>query len=220
MNIQDIIKKFLDGGTLTDDERAFAGAFDLQAALDKASASARRKAESERDEKAKTIANLQAQLEELKSKGGDSATELEKLRKSVDELTKAKAESDAKVAAQERKSAIAEAAKTHGIHIADGVSQSAFEALLNLAVGETDVKDADAMKQVMETFKKDNPAMIADGGKAGVGGKGNPSGGGSSFVGNPWKKGAENLTEQMRLLKDNPTEAKRLAAAEGVTLEQ
>ena len=100
-----------------------------------------------------------------------------------------------------------------------GVSANAFEQLLNIAVGDTNVDDEDAMKAVMETFKKENPAMIADGGHSGVGSKGKPNSQSGSFVGNPFKKGAENLTEQMRLMKENPAEAQRLAAAEGVTLE-
>ena len=45
MNIKDILAKLLKGEALTDEEKAFAEAFDLQGELDKASASARRKAE-------------------------------------------------------------------------------------------------------------------------------------------------------------------------------
>lgn len=219
MNIQDIIKKLLAGTALTDEEKDFASKFDLQGQLDKASAAARRKAEGERDANAQTIKELNAKISEFEKTKGEGDTELGKLRKEVEKLTKAKAESDAKVAAQERREAIAAAAKANGITIAEGVSANAFEQLLNIAVGETKLDDADAIKAVMENFKKENPAMIADVGHSGIGGKGKPSSGGGSFVGNPWKQGHENLTEQMRLMKENPAEAKRLAAAEGVNLE-
>lgn len=220
MNIQEIIKKLLAGTALTDDEKSFAEGFDLQALTDKASASARRKAEGESATKLKRIEELEQELEAMKSKGATSDDDLAKLRKEVEKLTKAKAESDAKVAAQVRKEAIAAAAKENGITMAEGVSAKAFEQLLNLAVGDTKLDDADGIKAAMEAFKRDNPAMIADAGHAGVGGKGSPSGGGaSSFIGNPFKKGAENLTEQMRLMRENPAEAKRLAAAEGINLE-
>ena len=219
MSITDIIKKLLAGETLTDDEKSFAEKFDLQGQIDKASAAARRKAEGERDANAKTIEELNAKLKELEDAGGKGETEISKLRKEVEKLSKAKAESDAKVAAQERRAAIAACAKANGVNMADGVSASAFEQLLNIAVGDTKVDDEDAMKAVMETFKRENPAMIADGGHSGVGGKGKPNSQTGSFVGNPFKKGAENLTAQMQLMKENPAEAARLAAAEGVTLE-
>lgn len=218
MNIQEIIAKMLDGTALTDEEKSFAKAFDLQKHTDTASAAARRKAEGERDTLKTQLAEIQAKLEEAEKGKGKGETELAKLQKQVETLTKAKAESDAKIAAQARKEAIAAAATTAGIKMADGVSAGAFEMLLNAAVGETDVNDAEAMKTVLETFKKDNPAMIADAGKGGVPKIGNPTNGGFSFAGNPWKKGAENLTAQMVLMRDNPAEAKRLAAAEGVQL--
>lgn len=219
MNITAIVKKLLAGEALTDDEKSFAESFDQQALIDKASAAARRKAEGERDENAKTVEELRAKLADFEAKKGEGETEMAKLKREVEKLAKAKAESDAKVAAQERREAIASAAKECGVNIAEGVSAAAFEKLLDIAVGSTDLGDADAVKAVMDAFKRDNPAMIADGGHAGTGSRGFPSGGGvGSFAGNPFKKGQENLTEQMRLMKENPAEARRLAAAEGIQL--
>lgn len=218
MNIKDIITKLLAGTALTDDEKSFAEGFDLQALTDKASASARRKAEGERDTAKAEIETLKAKLAELEDNKGKGETELQKLQKQVATLTKAKAESDAKIAAQVRKDAIANAAKAAGVSVAEGFSVAAFELLLDKAVGDTDVTDADAMTAVLTQFKQDNPAMIADAGKTGIGAKGKPSSG-YSFQGNPFKKGEENLTAQMQLISSNPAEAKRLAAAEGVTLD-
>ena len=48
----------------------------------------------------------------------------------------------------------------------------------------------------------------------------NPAGGAGAGGGttNPWKKETYNLTEQGRILKENPVQAKQLASAAGVTL--
>ena len=90
--------------------------------------------------------------------------------------------------------------------------------LLDRAVGDIDTGDGDALKGALEAFKAANPAMIADLGRGGVGVKGRPAGIGASAGANPWKEGSVNLTEQMRLIGTNPTEAVRLASEAGVTL--
>lgn len=47
----------------------------------------------------------------------------------------------------------------------------------------------------------------------------NPAGGsGSGDIVNPWKKESFNMTEQGRILKNDPVQAKQLASAAGVTL--
>ena len=46
----------------------------------------------------------------------------------------------------------------------------------------------------------------------------NPKNGGAGGVTNPFAKDTFNLTEQGRMLKENPAQAKELAAAAGVTL--
>ena len=46
----------------------------------------------------------------------------------------------------------------------------------------------------------------------------NPKDGGAGGVTNPFAKDTFNLTEQGRMLKENPAQAKELAAAAGVTL--
>lgn len=47
----------------------------------------------------------------------------------------------------------------------------------------------------------------------------NPVGGKGSAFGNPWAKETFNLTEQGKLFKENPVQAKELAAAAGVNLD-
>lgn len=221
MNIKDILAKVAKGETLTDEEKSALAAYDPQAEIDKASAAARRKAEKERDDyKAqaeKSAADLAAAIEAQKNPEKD--TQLAKLAREVEKLTKKNAEQEAQLKATARMDAIRAAAKANGAVAAEGISAEIFDMLLDRAVGEVDVKDEDALKGALEAFKSANPAMIADLGKGGVGVKGRPAGSGVAAGANPWKEGSVNLTEQMRLLNTNPTEAQRLAAEAGVKLE-
>ena len=221
MDIKEILAKVAKGEDLTDGEKAFLGGYDPQADIDKASAAARRKAERERDDAlakaAKAAEDLEAAQAALRNPQKDD--QLAKLAKEVEKLTKRNAEAEAKLKATARMEAIRAAAKANGAVAAEGISAETFDMLLDRAVGEVDVGDADALKGALEAFKSANPAMIADLGRGGVGSKGRPSGGAGATGGaNPWKEGGVNLTEQMRLLNTNPAEAQRLAAEAGVTL--
>ena len=222
MNIKEILAKVAKGESLTDEEKSFLGAYDPQADIDKASAAARRKAEKERDDAlakaAKAAEDLEAAQTALKNPQKDD--QLAKLAKEVEKLTKKNAEAEAKLKATARMEAIRAAAKANGAVAAEGISAEIFDMLLDRAVGDVDTGDADALKGALEAFKSANPAMIADLGKGGVGGKGRPAGGAGATGGvNPWKEGSVNLTEQMRLLNTNPAEAQRLAGEAGVTLQ-
>lgn len=220
MSIKDILAKVAKGETLADEDKSALAGYDPQAEIDKASAAARRKAEKERDEfKAqaeKSAADLAAAIEAQKNPEKD--TQLARLAKEVEKLTKKNAEAEAKLKAAARMDAIRAAAKANGAVSAEGISAEIFDMLLDRAVGDVDVGDADALKGALEAFKAANPAMIADLGRGGVGPKGRPAGGFGSGGANPWKEGSVNLTEQMRLIGTNPTEAARLASEAGVAL--
>lgn len=225
MNIKDILAKLLKGETLTDDEKAFAEAFDLQGELDKASAAARRKAEAATKEAVKKHDDLNRQIEELQAKltekeeaGKTSATELEKLAKKIKTLEEKNAASEAKLAANARMDAIVDLAKAHGIKPAEGISGKSLETLLDLAVGETDVTDEDAMKAVFEQFKADNPSMIAAAVKKGANVKGAQADNSFAGVPNPWKKESLNLTKQIEISQKNPDLAKTMMTEAGETV--
>lgn len=91
-----------------------------------------------------------------------------------------------------------------------------MERLIDLAVGETDVADADAMKAVLDQFKADNPAMIAAAVKTGANVKG--KGGVDEFkdVANPWKTDSFNLTKQIEISQKNPELANTMKVEAGV----
>lgn len=225
MNIKDILAKIKAEGydKLTDAEKAFIEQFDLQAELDKASAAARRKAETDTKtaqgkvaELNAQIAELQKQLEEKGAAGAKQDTELQKLQKQVAKLEKQNADAEARIKANARLTAIRDAAKAKGINAADGISVKAFESLLDQAVGETDTSDADALNAVLDQFKQDNPAMIRAEVKGGTGVKGKPAGNAFAGVPNPWKGESFNLTKQIEIQTQNPDLAKTMMAEAGV----
>jgi len=73
-----------------------------------------------------------------------------------------------------------------------------------------------ALREYVEQLGKDAPHLFEESRGAGAGGS---SGGGSTQGGaNPWKKESLNLTEQARIMKADPTGARRMAAQAGVTL--
>jgi len=78
------------------------------------------------------------------------------------------------------------------------------------------VTDKDAMKAVLDTFKTENPSMIAAAVKAGSGIKGDPRK--SSFAGaaNPWKAESFNLTKQIEIATKEPELAATMKAEAGV----
>lgn len=69
---------------------------------------------------------------------------------------------------------------------------------------------------VIKPLKESSPHLFKSNGQ---GGGYNPSAGGSGAPGtNPWKKETYNLTEQGRILRSDPVQAKQLASAAGITL--
>lgn len=211
MKLADIIAKVLKGESLSDDEKAFLTAYDEQKALDTAAASARKKAESERKAVEKSLEEANSKIADLTEKleageAGKKAhdTELGKLQRQVAKLMEQNAAAEAKLKANERMATIREAAKSAGITAAKGVSAAALEKLIDLAVGETDVTDGDALKAVLDAFKAENPAMIAAEVKPGATVPGKPAQ--NSFTGtpNPWKAESFNLTKQIEIATQNP----------------
>ena len=223
MNIKDILAKLIRKEDLTDEEKAFVEKFDLQAELDRAAAAARKKSEtetktakSEAEALKSQIAELQKQLESKGAEGDKAKTEFAKLLKKVEALEKKNAENEAKIAASERMDIIVELAKANGIQPAKGISGSSLERLLDIAVGDTDVSDEDAMKAVFESFKAENPSMIAAAVKGGSGLKGDPNASKFTGVANPWKADSFNLTKQIEIMNAEPNTAKTMMMEAGV----
>lgn len=70
------------------------------------------------------------------------------------------------------------------------------------------------VEELLTPLKKESPHLF----KKNPGSDYTPNGGGKPLVNNPFAKDTFNLTEQGRMLRDDPARAKQLAAAAGVTI--
>lgn len=70
------------------------------------------------------------------------------------------------------------------------------------------------VNELLDPMRKESPHLF----KVDPGADYSPTGGGKTAVNNPFAKETFNLTEQGRLLRENPAQAKQLAAAAGVTI--
>lgn len=73
-------------------------------------------------------------------------------------------------------------------------------------------------KDYVSKLTKEAPHLFDPNSGSGAGGSGNAGAGGNQTAGNPWKKDTFNLTEQSRLFKENPDQARQMAAQAGVRL--
>ncbi len=212
MKIKDILAKVVKGEQLTDEEKAFIGKYDEQTLLDAAAASARKKAEQERDGFKTQVDELTAQLAEAKKTGTSSQDTIAKLQKDVADLVKANKDSAAKLAAQARTDAIRKAIGEAKMSAAKGISPTLFESAIDAAFNGVDMANAEVVKTTLEKFKADNPAMIAVDGIGGTDTKGEPVSKGTYNGPNPFSKKSFNLTEGIKLMSSNPELAKTLQA--------
>ena len=221
MKLTDILAKIAKGETLTDEEKTFAGSFDLQAELNTAAAAARKKADGEAKAAKDALAKLQGEFDDFKAQNDPAKNQGEnaKLLARIEKLEAAKKAAEDKVALTERTAKVRALAKEAGIVAAKGVDASTLDLLVDNLMGSIDLDDADAVKAAFDGFKGKNAGLIAAETTGGAGQKGAPGAGAYSGP-NPFAKETLNLTKQCELIRDNPTQAKSLAAAAGVTIEE
>lgn len=214
MTLKDILAKIVRDEALSNEEKEFCKSFDLQAQLDSAASSARKKAERERDDARAQMQKALDDLEDLRSQTdpNKAKTEMDRLMSRIEKLETAKKAAEDRAAAVERTNKVRQLAKDAGIVAAKGISTKSLDALVDALMGNVDLEDADAVKAAFDTFKTDNAGMIAAGTVGGVNHKGVNDV--STFSGeNPFSKKTFNLTKQMELKMTNPELAKSLQAA-------
>ncbi len=212
MKLKDILAKVVKGDALTDEEKKFIGEYDEQKVLDAAASAARKKAEAERDALKGEVEKLTKDLEDAKTQGAAGNDTIAKLQKDVAALMKSNKESQDKLAAQARTEAIRKAMGEAKVVCAKGISQALFDNAVSAAFNGVDMENADVVKATIDTFKRDNPAMISVDGIGGSGQKGQPGDPGKWTGPNPFSKKSFNLTEGIKLMQSNPDQAKALQA--------
>ena len=214
MQIKDILAKIGKGETLNDEERAFAGSFDLQTQLDAAASSSRKRAEAAEKAAKDALAQLQAEFDDYKAENDPSKklTEIQKLTTRIEKLEADKKAAEDKLAASERSARVRSLAKEAGIVAAKGIDTKTIDLLVDNLMSDVDLEDGDAVKAAFDGFKASNAGLIAAATVGGAGQKGTP--GGASFTGpNPFAKETFNLTGQMELRAANPALAKQMQDA-------
>jgi len=221
MKLTDILAKIAKGETLTDDEKTFVGSYNPQTDIDAAAAAARKKADADAKAAKDALAKLQGEFDDFKNANDPAKNQGEtaKLLARIEKLEAAKKAAEDAKTAMERTSKVRALAKEAGITAAKGVDAATLDLLVDNLMGNVDLDDADAVKAAFDGFKGKNAGLIAADTTGGAGQRGAP--GASAFTGpNPFAKETFNLTDQCKLIQSNPTQAKALAAAAGVTIEE
>lgn len=158
-----------------------------------------------------TISERDKQLVELKKNAGDNEDLKKQIRDLQDANKAAKTEYDEKMKDMRLSTAIqiAIAADAQDVGIVSGLFDKS-----KLILG--DDGKVTGLDEQLTALKKDKPFLFKDGKPKGKGYE--PNGGGGPLDKNPFAKETFNLTEQGKLLRDNPEQARALAAAAGVTI--
>lgn len=138
--------------------------------------------------------------EDLQTKIGDYETEIKRLKKSAEDTTKTYALKE-----QLSKSGVLD--PDYLIYKHGGIEKFTFDKE-NHPVGVDDVLKSYKEDTAMAHLFKKEPNKPSY----------NPAGGGTDAISNPFAKETYNMTEQAKLLKSNPEQAKAMAAAAGVTI--
>lgn len=158
-----------------------------------------------------TISERDKQLVELKKNVGDNE-DLKKQIKDLQDANKAaKTEYNEKMKDMRLSTAIqiAIAADAQDVGIVSGLFDKS-----KLILG--DDGKVTGLDEQLTALKKDKPFLFRDGKPKGKGYE--PNGGGGPLDKNPFAKETFNLTEQGKILRENPEQARALAAAAGVTI--
>jgi len=161
--------------------------------------------------KKKLETDLQArdtQLEELKKAAGTS----DDLKKQIETLQaenkKASEEWQAKMAQMQLDFALERALTT-----AKAKNPKAVKALLDLENVKLDGDKLLGLDDQLKAIQQSDPYLFGESGKVGSGT--NPPGAGSPEA-NPWKKDSWNLTQQGKILLEDPAKATRMKAEAGI----
>jgi ParB-like chromosome segregation protein Spo0J len=149
-----------------------------------------------------------AQLEQLKQAAGNS----EELKKQIEQL-----QTDNKKASEEWQTKLAQMqldfALERALTAAKAKNAKAVKALLDMEKVKLDGDKLLGLEDQLKTIQQSDPYLFGESGRVGSGT--NPPGAGNPEV-NPWRKDSWNLTQQGKILMEDPAKATRMKAEAGI----
>lgn len=198
------LKEILEKAVITD------GKLDVEAAVKAINAEFPKHAVPKQDynDKVKELSTASETIEDLKKNNADNAKLQQKVKDYEAETARLKTEADNTRKEYALKDKLKEAGVTDADYIIykqGGLDKFTFD------------KDGKVigLDDVLKPMRESSPHLFKNAG--GAGGY-DPAGGGKPPVNNPFAKETYNLTEQGRLFKQNPEQARQLAAAAGVKI--
>ena len=200
----ELLKEILEKAVITD------GKLDVEAAVKAINAEFPKHAVPKQDynDKVKELSTASETIEDLKKNNADNAELQQKVKDYEVETARLKTEADNTRKEYALKDKLKEAGVTDADYIIykqGGLDKFTFD------------KDGKVigLDDVLKPMRESSPHLFKNAG--GAGGY-DPAGGGKPPVNNPFAKETYNLTEQGRLFKQNPEQARQMAAAAGVKL--
>lgn len=198
------LKEILEKAVITD------GKLDVEAAVKAINAEFPKHAVPKQDynDKVKELSTASETIKDLKKNNADNAELQQKVKDYEAETARLKTEADNTRKEYALKDKLKEAGVTDADYIIykqGGLDKFTFD------------KDGKVigLDDVLKPMRESSPHLFKNAG--GTGGY-DPAGGGKPPVNNPFAKETYNLTEQGRLFKQNPEQARQMAAAAGVKL--
>jgi hypothetical protein len=198
------LKEILEKAVITD------GKLDVEAAVKAINAEFPKHAVPKQDynDKVKELSTASETIKDLKKNNADNAELQQKVKDYEVETARLKTEADNTRKEYALKDKLKEAGVTDADYIIykqGGLDKFTFD------------KDGKVigLDDVLKPMRESSPHLFKNAG--GTGGY-DPAGGGKPPVNNPFAKETYNLTEQGRLFKQNPEQARQMAAAAGVKL--
>ena len=198
------LKEILEKAVITD------GKLDVEAAVKAINAEFPKHAVPKQDynDKVKELSTASETIKDLKKNNADNAELQQKVKDYEAETARLKTEADN----TRREYALKDKLKEAGVTDADYIIYK--QGGLDKFTFDKDGKVI-GLDDVLKPMRESSPHLFKNAG--GAGGY-DPAGGGKPPVNNPFAKETYNLTEQGRLFKQNPEQARQMAAAAGVKL--
>ena len=198
------LKEILEKAVITD------GKLDVEAAVKAINAEFPKHAVPKQDynDKVKELSTASETIKDLKKNNADNAELQQKVKDYEAETARLKTEADN----TRKEYALQDQLKEAGVTDADYIIYK--QGGLDKFTFDKDGKVI-GLDDVLKPMRESSPHLFKNAG--GAGGY-DPAGGGKPPVNNPFAKETYNLTEQGRLFKQNPEQARQMAAAAGVKL--